>query len=218
MKFEHFDPNWNKTYNKFTDFCEQITHNVQIDLPLYYIKSSYLAEEEQMKYSLAPVKDGFDNGNLAHMPERNTTEIQHMHSQINKSHVVAAPISNKDTSPVTDLPIPASRCNIPTQVPAEPVVASQSTPPTEMILAITTPVQEHLPPVSTRATRSQHKGIVEDDTDKKVWTYDTGEYLKEALLSFKGKKLVQVFRLFEQGFGLPITKVCDQNSTAFSVD
>jgi hypothetical protein len=35
-KFEHFDPFWNKTYDKFTDFCEQITRKFQLDLKLHF--------------------------------------------------------------------------------------------------------------------------------------------------------------------------------------
>jgi hypothetical protein len=42
---------------------------------------------------------------------------------------------------------------------------------------------------------------------KKIWTYDAGEYLREALAKYRGDLIVQRFRDFERALGHPLQKV-----------
>jgi hypothetical protein len=64
-------------------------------------------------------------------------------------------------------------------------------------------------PVSTRATRSQQvRPTKATEEEKKLWTYDAGEYLRASLAKFGGDKLAGLFRDFENALGNPIGKVC----------
>jgi hypothetical protein len=63
-------------------------------------------------------------------------------------------------------------------------------------------------PVSTRATRSQQiRPSKASEAEKKLWTYDAGEYLRETLTQFGGSKLAGLWRDFENCLGNPVVKV-----------
>jgi len=151
----------------------------------------------------------------APIPDPDSTSIISSPSPTPAAVSIPDPTPNPDPAPVFEVPAsaPANSVLVVPSVPApqlSPTPSLDSYPkPLSKVASVVeqNPVDSSQLPAS-RMTRSKQKDTLEnEEEDKKVWTYDPAEYLKDVLANHNGVVLVKAFKEYEKVFGVPSSRV-----------